>query len=111
MQIPLPRLALAILLLVSCGKGHNQNAKRDAPAPPVAAPISLPSLGVDKITRFTFSYDAGATAYGKAKEAAKKKDWPEVRKQCEAALAKDPNHLDAHRLIAVALAQTNEPAA
>ena len=46
-----------------------------------------------------------------ARAAAKTKDWAAVKSQCEAALAKDPWHLDAHRLLATALAQTGDPAA
>src|SRR6185503_15354435 len=96
----------------SCGKGGNKNAKKDAgTGAPVAAPISLPVLGVDKITRFSFIYDTGAAAAKKAADAAAKKDWAEARKQAEAALAKDPNHLDAHRTLAIALAQSSEHAA
>lgn len=106
------RIALTILLLAACGKGDNKNGKKDGgPAAPVAAPISLPVMGVDKITRFSFIYDAGSAAYKKANDAAAKKDWAEARKQAEAALAKDPNHLDAHRTLAIALAQTGEHAA
>jgi hypothetical protein len=105
------RIALTMLLLASCGKGGNKNAKKGAGATPVAAPISLPVLGVDKITRFSFIYDQGAAAYKKANDAAAKKEWPEARKQAEAALAKDPNHLDAHRTLAIALVQTGEQAA
>jgi hypothetical protein len=71
----------------------------------------LPVLGVDKITRFSFIYDQGAAAFKRASDAAAKKDWAEARRQAEAALAKDPNHLDAHRLLAIALAQTGDPAA
>ncbi len=113
MVTALSRIALAILLFAACGKGGNKNnAKHDAGlTAPVATPISLPVLGVDKITRFSFIYGGGAPAYKKASDAAEKKDWPEVRKQAEAALAKDPDHLDAHRLLAIALAQTGEPAA
>ena len=112
MKIGLPRIALVILLIASCGKGGNKGAKKDAgQSAPVAAPISLPVLGVDKITRFNFIYDQGAAAYKKANEAASKKDWAEARKQAEAALAKDPNHLDAHRTLAIALAQSGEHAA
>ena len=113
MLTPLPRIAVLILLLVACGKGGDKNGvkKKEDAAGPVAAPISLPPLGVDKLARFNFIYEAGAPAYAKAKDAAKKKDWAETRKQCEAALAKDPNHLDAHRLLAIALAQTGENAA
>jgi hypothetical protein len=109
---PITRIALVILLFASCGKGGNNSSKKDAGnAAPVAAPISLPVLGVDKITRFSFIYDQGSAAYKKASDAAGKKDWAEVRKQAEAALAKDPNHLDAHRLLGIALAQTGEHAA
>lgn len=113
MVTSLPRIALVVLVLTACGKGsHKDNAKRDSGLTgPVAAPISLPVLGVDRITRFSFIYDSGSAAYKKASDAAEKKDWPEVRKQAEAALARDPGHLDAHRLLAIALAQTGEPAA
>jgi hypothetical protein len=71
----------------------------------------LPVLGAERVTRFNFPYESGRTAYDKAETALKKQDWPEVRKQAEAALAKDPNHYDAHRVLAVALAQTGEHAA
>jgi hypothetical protein len=112
MLTSLPRIAVVVLLLAGCGKGGNKNnAKRDSGLTgPVAAPISLPVLGVDKITRFSFIYDQGAAAYKKASDAAAKKDWPEARKQAEAALAKDPNHLDARRLLSIALVQTGEQA-
>jgi hypothetical protein len=77
----------------------------------VATPIALPTLGVDKIAKFNFIYDGAAANFFKAaKEAAKKNDWTEARKQCEAALAKNPDHLDAHRLLAVAMAQQGEHA-
>jgi hypothetical protein len=103
-----------ILLCVSCGKGGDRkSAKKDAggPTAPVAAPIALPTIGVEKIARFNYVYDAGKAAYDKAEAAAKKKDWAETRKQAEASLAKDANHMDAHRLLAVALAQLGEHAA
>lgn len=116
MPTPIARLVfigLVIAGLVNCGKGADKkNQKRDAgPAVAVATPIALPTLGVEKIARFNFIYDSGRAAYDKAEAAAKKQDWAEVRKQAEAALAKDPNHYDAHRLLAVALAQTGEHAA
>jgi hypothetical protein len=113
MLTSLPRIAVVVLLFASCGKGGNKNnAKRDSGlTAPVATPISLPVLGVDKITRFSFIYDQGANAYKRANDAATKKDWAEARKQAEASLAKDPNHLDAHRVLAVALAQSGEQAA
>lgn len=112
MVTALSRIALAILLFASCGKGGNKNnAKRDSGlTAPVAAPISLPVLGVDKIQRFSFIYGPGSAQYKKASDAAEKKDWAEARKQAEAALARDPDNLDAHRLLGIALAQTGESA-
>lgn len=112
MLTALPRIALAILFVCSCGKGSSSNnAKKDAGlTAPVATPVALPTLGVDRVSRFNFIYDAGSGAYKLARDAAKKGDWGEVRKQAEAALAKDPNHLDAHRLLAIALAKTGENA-
>jgi len=102
------------LLLAACGKGPDKkNEKKDGGTSPsqVAAPLALPALGVEKIARFNYIYDAGKASYDKAEAAAKKSDWAEVRKLTEASLSKDPNHMDAHRLLAVALAQLGEHAA
>ncbi len=102
------------LVLAACGKGADKKTeKKDAggPTAPVAAPIALPALGVEKIARFNYVYDAGRANYDKAEAAAKKSDWAEARKQAELSLSKDPNHMDAHRVLAVALAQLGEHAA
>lgn len=105
-------MVVAIVLCAACGKKSDAvKGKDDAGAKPVAAPIAMPVLGVDRIGRFNFIYDDGRPAYDKARAAAKTKDWPAVKAQCEAALAKDPMHLDAHRLLATALAQTGDNAA
>jgi hypothetical protein len=112
MLTALPRIALAILFVSSCGKGSSSNnAKKDAGlTASVATPVALPTLGVDRVARFNFIFDAGSGPYKLAREAAKKGDWAEARKQAEAALTKDPNHLDAHRLLGIALAKTGENA-
>src|ERR1041384_1267658 len=68
----------------------------------------MPAVGVDQIKRFNFIYEAGAPAYEKAAAAYRKKDWPAVRAQADAALAKDPAHLGAHRLLAAALPPTRD---
>ncbi len=82
-----------------------------APRAPQTAPLALPALGVDKIARFGFIYAEGAPAYEKAVVAkTKTHDWAAVKAGCEAALAKDPQHLDAHWLLAAALAQTGDAA-
>ncbi|MEO7731651.1 MAG: hypothetical protein ABIY55_11805 [Kofleriaceae bacterium] len=110
------RLAAISCALVGLGLGcGNKSAppkvKDDAAPGPTAAPLAMPALGVDQIKRFNFIYDAGAAAQDKAVAAYRKKDWPTVRTQTEAALGKDAMHLGAHRLLASALAQTGEPAA
>jgi hypothetical protein len=113
--LALPRFVsvlLAFVTVVGCGKRADRaSGKKDAGAAPVAAPISLPVLGVDRLGRFNFVYGDGAKDYGKATAAAEKNDWDAVRSHAEAALAKDPYHLDAHQLLARALVRAGEPAA
>ena len=102
-----------VALVVSCGKKTEPPVtKQDAgSAKTVAAPIALPPLGVDRLGRFNFQYNEGGTAYDKAQAAYKTKTWATVRAQCEQAVAKDPTHFDAQRLLAVALSQQGEYAA
>jgi hypothetical protein len=113
-----PTLAASIssavlLALIGCGNKSETpaKAKEDALSGAAAAPLAMPSLGVDQIKRFNFISEAGQAAYEKAAAAYRKKDWATVRAQAEAALQKDPGHLGAHRVLAAALAQTGEPAA
>lgn len=77
--------------------------------PPPATELAVPDLGVDQVRRFSYPYGDGAAAFAKATAAykAKPRDWAGVRSNSEAALAKDPNHLDAHRLLAAALVQSS----
>jgi len=104
-----------IALVASCGKKtESPVTKQDAGSgKSVAAPIALPPLGVDKPARFNFQYNDGGNAYDKAIAAykAKTRDWGAVRQACETAVAKDPTHFDAQRLLAVALSQTGDHAA
>ncbi|MEJ7599701.1 MAG: hypothetical protein WKG01_17470 [Kofleriaceae bacterium] len=108
------RLLLAAgFVVAACGtKREAPRAIKDAGAAgPTVAPIATPPSGVDAISRFGFVYGKGATDYQKARTAAKTRDWSAVRTAAEAAIARDPNHLDAHRLLATALAQAGEHAA
>ena len=109
---------MAVVLLCAaasaCGNGGAPaKVKEDAAAhaPPPTA-IALPALGVDKLARFNSIYGDGAAAYAKALAAykAKARDWVAVRAGCEAALAKDAFHFDAHYLLAAALAQAGDAA-
>ncbi len=102
-----------VALVVACGKKTDAPAaKKDAGAANVvSAPIAFPPLGVDRIARFNFLWNEGANAYDKAIAAYKSKAWPQVRAACELAVAKDPFHFDARRLLAIALSQQGEHAA
>ena len=110
-------LSLPLLLCVAgtaCGnKTAAPNTKQGSGSDsPTVAPIAAPTLGVDTIKALNFVYDSGAPAYQKAMAAYKAtpRDWAAVQSQCEAALAKDARHLDAHRLLASSLSQQGKPA-
>ena len=106
-------VALVTAVIASCG-GKKQDAtktKDDAAAGPTVAPIATPTIGVDAIKRMNFQYGDGMKEWDKAVAAHKARDWAALRKHSEATLAKDPHHLDAHRMLATALAQTGEHAA
>jgi hypothetical protein len=108
--VVVPWLSLAVLVAGCGNKSEAPKAKDDAATGPAAAPLAMPAVGVDQIKRYNFIYEAGAPAYEKAAAAYRKKDWPAVRAQADAALANDPAHLGAHRLLAAGLAQTGDPA-
>jgi len=108
------RLLVWGALVAACGKKTEAPVtKQDGGGKAVSAPIALPTLGVDKIGRFNFLWNEGGNAFDKAMVAykAKTRDWGAVRTACESAVAKDPLHLDAQRLLAVALTQQGDHAA
>lgn len=107
--------------LGGCGKKASDKpaddqAKADGGAPGDAGAAAefkasdLPELGFDQLRRFNYPYGDGAAAYAKATAAykAKPRDWAAVRTHAEAAIAKDPHHLDAHRMLAAAMAQDGD---
>ncbi|CAN5893228.1 hypothetical protein BH11MYX3_BH11MYX3_09080 [soil metagenome] len=105
--------AVLTLAFLACGgkKGDAPKSKEDATSGPAVAPLAMPPSGVDKIARMNFVYGDGWPTYDKAVAAKAKKDWAGARSFAEASVAKDPFHLDAHRVLAVALAQSGEHAA
>jgi len=107
-------LVIAIVVMGCGGKSDSPTKKHDdagSAAGPTAVPLAIPTVGIDQVKRMNFVYAEGSPAYEKAVAAYKKKDWATVRSECEASIAKDPMHLDAHRLLATALAQAGEHAA
>lgn len=108
-------MVVVAISAIACGchRDHAAPHPRDAQVvTPAPLPAPLPPLGVDRITRFNYPYGDGGAAYAKAQAAykAKPRDWAAVRAGCEAAIAKDPDHLDAQYLLGVALARGGDAA-
>ena len=111
-------LVTVLFVFAACGgKKADPSTKDDAGGSgsggPKVAPLAVPTIGIDSPKRMNFTWDAGSAAYAKAVAAyaAKPRDWAAIRTNCEAAIAKDPMHFDAHRLLGTALAQAGEHAA
>ncbi|HEU0031788.1 MAG TPA: hypothetical protein VFQ53_14220 [Kofleriaceae bacterium] len=108
-------LLTALLSVGACGKkADTPKAKDDAAKGPTAAPLAMPTSGVEAIRRMNFTYGSeGSDAYRKALVAYKAKphDWAGVKTHCETALAKDGAHIGAHWLYGLALAQAGDHAA
>lgn len=106
--------AVALLTcLLSCGDKKQDTAKTkdDAAVGPTVAPIATPPVGIDSIKRMNFTYGDGMKEWTAVVAQQKAKNWDGIRQHAEATLAKDPNHFDAHRVLAGALAQAGEHAA
>ncbi|HUS31359.1 MAG TPA: hypothetical protein VMZ53_22765 [Kofleriaceae bacterium] len=106
-------VGLASLLVVACGHRDSGNAgRRDAAAVPrdAAAPAELAplALGMASVEGFAYRTRPGHESFRRAREAEAKGDWAAVATACEAALATDPDHLDASYLLAVARAKQNQ---
>ncbi len=107
-------LVSAVSLVAACGekKAEPPKARDDAAVAPTVAPIATPPVGVDAVRRMNFMWGTGQSSFQKAQVAARAKtrDWSAIRTHAEAALTKDPHHLDARHLLGVALAKLGEPA-
>jgi hypothetical protein len=107
-------LVSALTLTAACGKNAEPPKPRDdAAVAPTIAPIATPPVGIESVRRMNFPYEEGASSYNKAQAAyrAKTRDWNAIRTHAEAAIGKDPDHLDARYLLGAALAKVGEPAA
>jgi hypothetical protein len=107
----------AAALGVACS-GHTRHAPADAA--PVAAPdggddaafaaeLELLPLGLPSIEAYGYALGPGQRHLRRALAARAKGDWRAVRAACEDAILADPGHLEAHRLLASALAMLGEP--
>jgi len=125
-RYPLSLALAAQTLLLGCGGdahddgaragfGRAPDASRATPAPSPTPPDdddALPALGVAAPTAFAYDSGPGQKDFARALDAlrAQPTDWVSVRSAATAALSKDGGHLDAHWLLAMACAQSGEPA-
>ncbi len=106
---------VALFVLVSGACGSRDDDKKEAAGAgksvaeqPAAATIALLPLGVAKPADFNYSSGKAEKAYRPVAEAYKKKDWTAIKSSCDETLELDKGHLDAHRMLASALAQQGE---
>jgi hypothetical protein len=105
-------LALAVTL-AACGGRGKPDASRDAapaalkdasPGPDFAAELEPLPLGLASVEAYGYTSGPGQKFFRRALAAREHGDWATVRSACEATLAADPGHLEAHRTLAGALA-------
>ena len=111
------RCAAVLTGLVAAACGGDKVEKGDAGAAVVApadaavtahVDIGPLSLGVAHPADLAYESGKGAKAFAAAAAARKRGDWAAVRRACEEAIEADARHLEAHRLLASALAQQGE---
>src|SRR5688572_24060313 len=118
MRIHANAMGLAVAVVVAaasgCGKGDKGagGARSGSAGSGSGSALALapPALGVDAAKRFNYEYGDGAAAFKQAQAAYKAKDWAGVEAAARKAVTADSYHMDARRLLAVALAQLGKPA-
>lgn len=92
------------------GGGDADEASSKKATERTAPAVELLPLGVKSPRAFSYKWGKGREAYDKAVEAAgvAKPDWAAVAAACDAAIAADERHLDAHRLAGVARARLGD---
>ncbi len=113
MRQPWVALVIVIVTGAACGDDKKKDgepaAGKSVAEQPTAAPdVALLPLGVARPTDFNYSSGKAEKAYRPVADALKKKDWTAVRSAAEETLELDKGHLDAHRMLASALAQQGE---
>jgi len=110
-QMRLVAIALVLSLAGACGKDDSKGKEQAARAAEAGPTLTAPPLGVDAIKKMNYLHGAGAKGFERVREAYKKQDWQAVIAAAQDVLARDPDHLDAHRMLGNALAQTGDVAA
>ena len=105
---------LAGLAAMACGdkkpKGESDAGVASAPRDAAVAKVDIRPLALGVTSPASLGYESGkgARPFSAAAAARKRGDWAAVRRACEATIEADPTHLQAHRLLASALAQQGE---
>jgi hypothetical protein len=102
------------LCVVACGSRDDKKKEADpagksvAEQPAAAPEIALLPIGVEKPADFNYTSGKAEKAYRPVADAYKRKDWAAVKSAADETIELDKNHLDAHRMLASALAQQGE---
>ncbi|HEU5060456.1 MAG TPA: hypothetical protein VFU21_28190 [Kofleriaceae bacterium] len=105
---------VVLIVLAGCSSRDDKKADPAGAAKSVAehttttAEVALLPLGVEKPADFNYSSGKAEKAYRPVADAYKRKDWTAVKSACDETLELDKRHLDAHRMLASALAQQGE---
>ena len=103
------RLVAIVVALAACGGEKKDSKDKETAEKAIELPaLTVPPLGVESPKKMNYVYGDGAKPYAKVVEAYKKQDWPAVIAGAEETLAKDAGHLEAHRVLGAALAQTGD---
>jgi hypothetical protein len=111
--------AWALLLVLAACSGSSATPAPDGAAPgpdarspdaeaAFAAELEPVPLGLPSVESFSYATGPGQKHLRKALAARDRGDWRAVRAACEEAIVADPAHLEAHRLLASALASLGE---
>jgi hypothetical protein len=111
------RAVVLLLIIAACGGEKEREggagagtagSESQAAVAARTVDVSPLPLGVASPSDFNYVYGKGTTAFRGALTAYEKKDWAAARTGAEETLARDATHLDAHHILAVALAQQGE---
>src|SRR6185503_3417692 len=100
-MVPGRAIALALVVVLGCGKSTSSRTKDDAavtvPADALTAPIELAErpLGLPDLAAHQWRARAGHAKFRDARAAEAREDWDAVVSACRASLAADPTHLEA----------------
>ncbi|HUH03241.1 MAG TPA: tetratricopeptide repeat protein [Kofleriaceae bacterium] len=108
-------LIVAAIVAAGCGSNKKESPGQGPPmaedAAAAAAPVIDVVVGVEQPKVFNFRYGKGSKPFAAAEKAVKTNDWQAAADGARAAIEADPEHFDAHFLLARALIELGTPEA